>query len=1139
MSEAPKTSNTPLMMDARKFVRQINSGAAARLKTLEETVERLGRNAGKHLRLTSVDATTIFYEDLDNNRYFTADIKKGRRGRLQIDNIRPIQIVEEDKASHFHKNVGDLVENICKNNLAAADKAFNKIESQRFRSRVVPNSGWITLKDGVSRHVTVSSRVVKEEHVSNIIRIFTESVKDDVVMDKGRIVRGTLNDGREKFVIPINEYTKRRLTAFKMRSHASNAYKSKAFQDMVVESAASICEGKIAAACKLVAKFLHEEEEFCLLDLKGMKTLVENAMATRRQFNSMLSSDVAMLMYKTNLKVNKGKILEAWTKMAQKSEHAGLLNNVNVLAESADFEGNYNKFLDIVFNEDTNVQQDRARAYRVTLRVIASVLPDFEEDVDEEVTASVDELNELVERLSAPEPDTDAILQAEELLAGIGDSLVDSIQDLASFDSVPGEEGAEEGEDAEEGGEEGELIPLPKPEGEEGMEGMEGEEAEGPPLPGEEEEEKPFPPMEGKLISVEKMGVGHLLEELEAWRVHGDVYLNEDGYDNCHNDMQRYIKRCIHIGPKANVIRESFETMRDRMVRTGTEVLAEIDDDPYTASVMAALNGSDRLLESNNKNDPERDPQFWGNKKPSVAEGRIAKDYRHLREGEQPWELSGGLSDSSGLRMDDIRGSGGISSRAPTKSDGRSAGGEKAGYHERQRGNGVVTKGTKPVDGRKGQNSNSGSAGGSLRMDDLQGGGGVQKQGTSETDGKKGHNTSSTSTESTVNPGPSDPALAKGGYSSVGLSMGKDYQKDAGSVVPKSLSNGNGASGDGASAAKKYKMTGLSDAGLDMAKEYQGKGGVADQSPTGEHPGDKGKVGNDGNLKKASRSGDMSDLQGSDGVAESITPERIAALLTLTEREECERGECGPDCDKCKGLSEEAKKGTCGSCGKPNFICKCGGSDSDGDSDSDSDSDSGNPFGGKDDKKDDDKDDKDDDDKKDSGNPFAKSEDQYKGPSRKYKNRGLKKSAVAPVSEGRVAAFVGDAEGVADAVDRVLSQMGDEDLDVQDLSGGPLDEVAPEPELGPEEADLGDEGDYGDEDIDLDSKLSDALAGDEGEGGGAEADLGPEVGGSESDEEPFGEDTSDSSGSDSDTCKDCSKSPCECCEKCRTTPCEC
>jgi hypothetical protein len=709
MNNVPKSSTAPVVMDARKFVRQVNNSAAAKLKFFEEAVATMGSSVGKNLRLTSLDNVNVIYEDTDKNTYYIADIKKGKRGRVHLENIKPIQIVEEDKATQYHKNVRDLVDNICEGKLTHADKIFNKIESQRFRSKVIPESGWITLKDGVARHVPVSTRIVKENHAVNIVRLFTEAVRDTVEVEKGRIIKGTLSDGREKFVIPINEYTRRRLVAFKMRKAAQSAYHSTAFQNLVMECAALVCEGKISDAVKLSAKFLKEEQEFCLLGVKGLKTLIENTMATRAQFNTMLAKDVSNLLYKTNTKVNRTSILEAWTKMAQKSEAASLLTNVNILSESEDFEGDYEKFLNIVFSEEMDIQSARAKAYRTTLRVIASILPDLEDEEGEEVSASVDELNELIERLSGPEPDTDAVLQAEELLAGISDSLIDSVQDLEGYDAMPGEE-----EGGMEGEEEGDLVPLPEVgEGEPEEE----EEPAGPPMPGEEEEE-PKPPMGGpppmesvqkRLTPVEQMSATNLLEELEDWRVHGDGFLREYGYDQCYNDMERYVKRCIEIGPTANVIRESFENMRGRLVSTGTEVLADVDgDDPYSSSVMAALNGSDKLLESSNPSDPERDPAFWGKQEELTFEERINQSYRHnptVLEGEQPWELSGGISDASGLRMDDLRGEGGVADKSPKKSDGRAAGGSAAGYHAPQKGQGVVKKGAKPVDGRKGESS--------------------------------------------------------------------------------------------------------------------------------------------------------------------------------------------------------------------------------------------------------------------------------------------------------------------------------------------------------------------------------------------------------------------------------------------------
>jgi hypothetical protein len=535
--------------------------------------------------------------------------------------------------------------------------------------------------------------------------------------------------------------------------------------------------------------------------------------------------------------------------------------------------------------------------------------------------------------------------------------------------------------------------------------------------------------MEGRLTPVEKMNATQLNEELKSWQINGDTYLKEDGYNKCYSDMERYVKRCIVLGPKTGLLRENFEDMRSRMVRTGDQVLADLDpsDDPYLETVLAALDG--KPIQKRQKT---REP---------TLEERIDQGYRGLVEGEQPWELSDGLSDASGLRMDDLRGEGGVADKSPRKSDGRGNGGEAGGYDQGQRGGGVVKKGTKSVDGRSGEHGNSGSAGGSTRMDDLSGGGGVQSQGLHTSDGRKGNSKAVQASESTVPTGSSDPALTKGGYGTVGLSMGSDFQgKGDGSVVPKSLASGDGASGDGASAAKGYEAQGGPSAVSADMSEYQGSEGVEDDSMDSDPHKGQGKVKSDGGLKSASKGGDMSDLQGSAGVVESLTPERIAELISEMEDED---------------LAVETKKGTCEKCNKPNFICKC-------------------------------EVDVEDDDSGDDGPPISDS--QYKGPTRKYHKPGYEKSKLSAneskkrkkaLKEERVAAFVGEPDSVAAAVDRALSgdlglgdEMEDEGLGIEDEMGGDL-----EADLGAEVVEPVEEGPplTDEEEEDVGGALDDAL----------------------------------------------------------------
>mgnify|MGYP003145447852 CR=1 FL=1 len=1016
-----QNNKAPIVMDARKFVREINNGAAATLRYFEEAVSRLGKEAGQNLRLTSLQTNHLMYEDVDSGIYYRADVKQVGKGRVKIENVSPIQVIEEEKATQFKKNLLDLVENICLGDYKGADKTFSRIEGQRYRSSVVPSSGWITAKDGVSRQVNIASRKMDEDVVATISNLFCEAVSDNIVVQNGRIVEGTLFKEDPDFKLPVNESTKRKLIARKMRDIASEAYASTPFQSLVVETASLVCEGRIADACKLTAKFFKEEQEFSLLDKNYMRQLVENTLATRGEFNSMLTSDVSKLMYKVNAKYNRQDIIESWTKTAQRSQSADLMSKANLLAESDDFEQDYHKFLGHVFSEDRN--NTVASMYKLALEYIQDRLPD-QEDSDDSVIAK-DKLGDIIDKLSRTEPDSYSLIQAEEIFHTINDNLTNNIDNLSNFDMEPG---VETYDDQSGDGAGSELMSLPEVgQGDDlgmgddmAMAGAGGPEMGGMGMP----ESAPTP----GGVRIDEMSTSDLLEELESWRLNGDAYLSEDGYDDCYAQMEGYIKRCIELGPSTNIVRESFEGMRDRMV-TGGDILEDVqgDSDPYSNSVSAAFNGPDSNLTSRNRRDPSSDPAFLEGKKPQS--GRINPGYRHTYlESEQPYSqahVPGGDMHASpdALRMDDIRGSGGISDKSARKSDGRSAGGSAAGQHAPQRGSGIQSKSLKSADGRKGEHSTSGSAGGDLRMDDQQGAGGVQSKSLSSSDGRKGKvGQSATPSESSVKPkAGGDPALAKGGFSSTGTSMGGDFQGRGGVEKKYAPHKADGASGDGASGAKKYTASGgPSDAGLDMS-EFQGREGVEDDGCDSDGTKGQGKVGSDGGLKKAGKNGEMADLQGSGGVAESLTPENIASMIA--EWEALEEGEL-PDFIKDKkkdGDSDDKSSKSCSCCDDEDAACKCAPGCDDC---------SCKPDGGDDDG---------------GGNPFAKSEDQYKSAS--MKKSGLKKSSVNPMeSMQRIAdtiaedvtavVFKGDSGDVASAVDSVLNGGG----------GGDMDDMSP-PEL--------------------------------------------------------------------------------------------
>lgn len=583
---------TSVNMDARNFLRAINSSAQSKVAFFESVVQRLGQEVKKDFKLTALHPASLIFEDVKNHDYYTGEIKKDGQ-RYHVDNIKKITVVEEKKADLFAKNCSDLVEAISEQDFKTAEKVFNKIELQRFRSRVIPESGWVTTRDGDAHFIKTQKDVIEESRVPSIIKAFADAVSDSVEVSNGNIISGTFTETGENFTIPVDEYTRRRIVARKMRQVAESAHKSPSFQKLVTNIAGLVSEKKIAEAVEVAAKFLREEQEFCLLGHAGIQNLVESTLATQMEFNSFLVNDVATLMHKTNMKVNRDSIVECWSKTAQKAQNAELLSKTKNLAESNDFASEYEVFLESVFNEANDIDSSRAKAYVVTMKVIKNVLKRVEGQEQ-----LVQDIDKMVSALEAGEPSTDVIYQTEELLAGISDTIVDRIQTLDSYDRMPGVE-AEVPE--EEAGEEeaGEPVPLPELSGEEAGE----LEAEAPLAPETAQETAPEtaepalvgvpesknakgkPIVEGEFTSIEKMSVLELQEELLGWQTDGHIYLKEDGFDDCFDQLNRFVDRCRNLGPTAKVVAEEFERIRDVMIDSGNDVSLDLPSDPYKGKV--------------------------------------------------------------------------------------------------------------------------------------------------------------------------------------------------------------------------------------------------------------------------------------------------------------------------------------------------------------------------------------------------------------------------------------------------------------------------------------------------------------------------------------------------------------------------
>jgi hypothetical protein len=417
-------------MDSRKFLNQLNESAQAKVSFFEERVAQMGKQGGKNWRLAALHAKDLYIEDVDSHDYYVANHARDH-GKISITNIRPIQIVEEEKKELFEDTIYKLVTAIEENDQKGMAGAFNRLKGQRFSSRAVPNSGMVRCRDGVLRHVNIASeghldRDVKGELVAAIV----ESLSDRVIVENGHVSAGFFGD--QKVKLPVTKWGMRKLVAKRMQDAAKNAYWSEGFQSRVYNLAKLISEDKIEEAVQSVSKFLNEMEEFTLLNREQTQALIENALAAKAVFNESLCKDTATLFHRTNLKVNRSKFIEEFRNIAKKAEHAVLAENVNILESSKNFEAAHDKFIHLLFEAISN-REVAAEALATTLHVLRDKTPKIKES--HELSSK---LNGLISRLKQKNFDDAAIYEAEDLIATIQEELAAN-ETLANFDQMPGD----------------------------------------------------------------------------------------------------------------------------------------------------------------------------------------------------------------------------------------------------------------------------------------------------------------------------------------------------------------------------------------------------------------------------------------------------------------------------------------------------------------------------------------------------------------------------------------------------------------------------------------------------------------------------------------------------------------------------
>lgn len=421
----------PVRIDSRKFLSALNDSAQSKVAVFEERVQQMGNSAGKQWRLAALHAKNLYIEDVKTHQFYIAEHVREPHGKVTITNIKPLEIVEEEKQSLFSETCTKLVSAIEENDQKGMQVAFDRMKAQRFSGRAVPYSGAVRCRDGVLRHINIRpNNVSLEDNVrSQLVSVIVESLRDRVIVENGSVVSGSFSDGAP-VNLPVTKWASRKLVARRMMEAAKNAYWSEGFQNRVYHTAKLVSESKIDAAVQSVTPFLEEMEEFTLLNRAQIQTLVENALAAKAIFNQQLCDDTATLIFRTNMKLSRGKIIDEWRNIAKKAEHPALMENVRVLQESKNFESAYQKFLSLIFEAISN-REVAAEALATTLDILKSKTPKIRES--HELSSK---LSSLINRLKDKNFDDAAIYEAEDLIATIQEELAAG-DTLQGFDQMP------------------------------------------------------------------------------------------------------------------------------------------------------------------------------------------------------------------------------------------------------------------------------------------------------------------------------------------------------------------------------------------------------------------------------------------------------------------------------------------------------------------------------------------------------------------------------------------------------------------------------------------------------------------------------------------------------------------------------
>lgn len=552
----------------KKFLRTINSGMPSTIKYFKDKIKSIGEKTNRNLELTTVNGSTIIFEDIDKNAYYQGKIYRAESGSIsEIKDIEKLEIYDEHRGKLLSEAYDNLIEGISKDDYKQANNAFNKLKVFKFRNSVTPNNGNVICKDGEIHKITINEQFNINAHV--LKETFEQFIEDKAFKDEDDEISSIVLAEDIELKETLKKVPSKEIMEVKIaleRERMKKAYQTPEFVNLIFEVAKLINEDKLEEAIIKTSSYISEEQTLLLLTESELIDTIGYALATKGVFNDTIGYHVANVISETGLQTNKKDMIDFWQDVDAQINNKKIKSLIESLHQN-----NFDEYYVIMENTIGNLDMKKDLV-GVFINSILSFLNNINltklvktgDTSIEDIKNEFSDLRDYIEDSDTNELDDSVVVKLQEIMVPF--DILNRHKSLINFDETIAPETEEET------GPEGEAVEIPAEEGAAvgmgaGLTGAPG----APAIGGDDEfeiggeEEAETKPEEEEEEEELKMGesIKHLRGKLKYIKENKEECFGDEKF---HDEINKHINECIELDNDGIEMLQEFTTLREEYV---------------------------------------------------------------------------------------------------------------------------------------------------------------------------------------------------------------------------------------------------------------------------------------------------------------------------------------------------------------------------------------------------------------------------------------------------------------------------------------------------------------------------------------------------------------------------------------------